>query len=115
VRNRAQVPHDYLEVDVAPIIGRLFLSKGAFFVYGTLVGPIANRAYQPVGSVARGAAKSVIKTGLAMGGALQKAVVSAKQGIDDIAAEAKSELSHKEADLTVSESDAAATHQGLPA
>jgi hypothetical protein len=83
---------------VIPTIGRLLLSKGAFFFYGTLVSPIVGRTYQPAGSVARGAAKSVIKTALAMGGAVQKAVVSAKQGIDDIAAEAKSELSHDAAE-----------------
>jgi hypothetical protein len=86
------------EFDVIPTIGRMLLSKGAFFFYGTLVSPVVSRTYQPAGSVARGAAKSVIKAALAAGGAVQKAVVSAKEGIDDIAAEAKSELSHKAAE-----------------
>ena len=77
---------------MAPIIGRLLLSKGAFFFYGTVVGPLLSRAYEPAGAVVRGAAKTVIKTGIAMGGAVQKAVVKTKEGIEDITAEAKSEL-----------------------
>lgn len=100
---------------MAPLIGRLFLSRGAFFFYGTLVSPVVNRVYEPAGTVARGAAKSLIKTGIAVGGALQRAVVSAKEGIDDIAAEAKSELSQKEADAGAPKPDTTIAHPGTPA
>jgi|GEM_PF-5617902 hypothetical protein len=75
-------------------LGRVLMSKGAFFLYGTLVGPLVGRSVQPTGSMVRGAAKSVIKAALTMGGTVQKAVVTAKEGLDDIAAEAKAELSH---------------------
>lgn len=82
---------------MAPILSKLFLSRGSFFLYGTLVSPIVNRAGEPVGTTARGMAKSVIKGAITAGNAVQKAVLNAKEAIDDIAAEAKSELAGKEA------------------
>jgi hypothetical protein len=88
---------------VLTFLGRLLVSRGAFFMYGTLAGPVITRLYPGAGSATRDIAKSVIKQGIAAGAVVQKTMVSAKESFEDIAAEARSELFQAQAGLAPSE------------
>lgn len=86
-----------------PLVGaatKILSSRGAFFVFGAITGPLLLKTLQPVGAASRTLLKSAIKGGLVAGHTVQGIVSEAKAGLGDIAAEAKADLSKPAAAAT---------------
>lgn len=77
--------------------GKILASRGAFFVYGAIAGPVVSKAAEPVAQIGRSLLKSGIKGALIVGATVQNAVTGAKDSLSDVAAEVRADIAKADA------------------
>lgn len=95
--------------------GKILASRGAFFFYGAVAGPIVSKAAEPVTQIGRSLLKSGIRGALLVGATVQNAVTGAKDSLSDVAAEVRADIAKADAPPPAENAAAAAPATPVPA